>query len=598
MAATAEVQRLLAVYEVQDRSAAGVASATGGLTRLEGVSSRLSGLGTKLGGAFQFAGNRLKGLATAGLGLLGIGGGLSIIAAFKTGISTAQDFGDEVVRLARLSGLTIPVASALASAFHHYGIESETAAKVTGFLERSLGTLWLKKKAVVGFEQQFGISLRDSNHHLADSHEILLRLSDFWNNKGIPQAFKAVALQQLLGKSWQQLIPFLSAGRKGIADVESEAARLGLTLTKDNIEALKKSKEATRDWKTALGGLELQLGLALLPRLTAFTKTATDFVVNHKADILGFFNKAADFVGTFADALSRIPSGLGITDMIKGAIQAWDDLPDGLRDLLVKGVVADRSIKFLFGVSPIGAIGSAIGGALGGGIKSLLGSIFQRGGTPATPLFVKDVGLGALAGKDFWVRGAKGRFEPGGTFPAGGAAGAGGLGAVGGLLALGGVAIALVGVAELLRQNLHPFTSGDFVQNRTNAERISHETGSPLVSPAQLKTNAILNTIAYREQRLGEITGGKSDILAARTNAAIDAVERARAAVNERGEVTASRLAHANDTLEEIRNKRWEITNNLTIPITVARSATMRLSTFNSSDTSGTFDTHQRNQVT
>ena len=43
------------------------------------------------------------------------------------------------------------------------------------------------------------------------------------------------------------------------------------------ITALVAMKKATRDWGDALGGLELQIGLALVPALTDLARTATKF---------------------------------------------------------------------------------------------------------------------------------------------------------------------------------------------------------------------------------------------------------------------------------------------------------------------------------
>jgi len=62
-----------------------------------------------------------------------------------------------------------------------------------------------------------------------------------------------------------------------------------------------------------------------------------------------------------------------------------------VRDLLVKGVVADRTIKFLFGFDPAKLVLGGIGDAL----KGTLGGFLQKGGSPANPLFVVDISGGA-----------------------------------------------------------------------------------------------------------------------------------------------------------------------------------------------------------
>jgi hypothetical protein len=79
-----------------------------------------------------------------------------------------------------------------------------------------------------------------------------------------------------------------------------------------------------------------------------------------------------------------------------------------MKDLLVKGFVADRTMKFFFGMSPIHAVVSLAEGALQKGLGSLVGGIFTKGSL-ANPMIVKDIsgGLGgnetgALASGGIW----------------------------------------------------------------------------------------------------------------------------------------------------------------------------------------------------
>jgi hypothetical protein len=91
-----------------------------------------------------------------------------------------------------------------------------------------------------------------------------------------------------------------------------------------------------------------------------------------------FFTDAADFAGKAAGTIG---------DLVGAASAFWGSIPAPLRDLMLKGIVADRTIHFLFGFSPIEAVGGTL-------LKGLTGSIFQRGSSPANPLFVSDVAKG------------------------------------------------------------------------------------------------------------------------------------------------------------------------------------------------------------
>lgn len=343
----------------------------------------ISGAATGLGGALGHAGSQLKNLVTGPLGLLGLGAGLFTIAgAIEHGIGMAQSFGDEVRRLTALTGEGAASISAMASAFEHFGVAPEAAQRSIGFLEKNVGLLASRKDGIADFQKTFSFALTDTNGKIKTANELLLTTADYFNNKSIPATEKAAAISKLYGRSWQDLIPILAAGRQGIADVEAEAAAMGLTLTQDNIIALQKLKTATRDWNTALSGLELQVGLALVPSLTDLAKAMTSFVSDHRTDIVAFFRNAATegkkLVGIARDVIGSLSS-------------AWNAVPPELRDFIVKGVVADRTIKFLFGFDPIAALGKGLFGGIGG-------QFFARGSSPANPMYVAGAGIGGVGG--------------------------------------------------------------------------------------------------------------------------------------------------------------------------------------------------------
>lgn len=461
-----------------------------------------------IGGALSHAKSQLTGLATLGLTTLGVGGLFGIGAFFKTGLSKAREFGSEVVRLMDLTKLSAEIASRWAGTFEHFGIGADQATSGVQRLLTNVGKLTGNLKAERKWTEQFGFELRTGalsvkdmaaaeavlaskhstraqrlaaetklqhyfNSSVKDANGLILTAVDYWNNKSIPQTQKAAVLAKVLGKNWAEWLPILKAGRAGLSATAAELDRMGLKVTPANIKALGELKTAQRGLHSSLSALEIAVGLRLVPQLTKFTDWATGFLSSHSKDILTFFDNAAGAVETLVDAASRIPSGLGIMDMIKGAIGAWDSMPSELRDLLVKGVVADRSIKFLFGFSPIGAIGSGIGSAVasavGRGLSATVGkavgsSIVSAGLGKAfvQPVYVTNMGPGGMGG---------------GGLPGGAAAG--GMGLVAGSIALGVVAAAEVGMAELIRQKLHPTTSGDLYQrdNFTAAEQAAYHGG-------------------------------------------------------------------------------------------------------------------------
>ena len=386
--ALAETARLVTELSLRDNLSGGLARARGELSGLNSAASNtgsrlggLSNVAAGAGGAFSHLKGRIGELAGTA-GLVGLGAGLFSVVGFLTsGIATARDFGKEVGLLAAVTGLSTEKTSELAGAFHHFGIETDTALKLAGFAEKNLFKYASTAEKAAKFQQEYGLALRDSSGNIKDFNTLLLDSADFFNS-GASASQKAAAMAALYGRSWRDLIPVLRAGRQGISDAEEEAKKLGLTLTGENVGQLVKLREATRSWSTALGGLKLQIGLAAVPAITDLANAMTKFLANGgREQIVGFFKGMITYGRQAADVISH-----QVIPTFQGIYGAWLHVPKELRDLIVTGLVANKTIKFLFGFSPLQLLG---------GIGKM---IFQRGNTPATPLFVADV-TGGLGGR-------------------------------------------------------------------------------------------------------------------------------------------------------------------------------------------------------
>lgn len=343
-----------------------------------GAFDRVKGAASGMGGALSHAGGQLKNLITGPLGLIGLGAGLFTLGgAIEHGIGKAVALGDEVRRLAAITGLGAQSMSLLAGTFEHFNIGADSATRLVGFLEKNVGLLAAKKDGIVKFEKEFGLALTDSNGKIKDANALILTTVDYFNNKSIPATEKAAALSKLYGRSWQELIPFLAAGRKGIADVQVELAKYGLTLKDTDIKALADFKASQRELGTALGGLELQIGLKLVPTFKKFADGLAHFIADNGPQITRFFDDLGKFAGDAAGTIA------GTAHAVSGF---WNAIPKEFRDLITTGLIADRTIKFLFGFDPV----KAGVGLLGKGFDLFA----ARGSSPANPVFVSGLGGG------------------------------------------------------------------------------------------------------------------------------------------------------------------------------------------------------------
>ena len=177
-------------------------------------------------------------------------------------------------------------------------------------------------------------------------------------------------------------------------------------------------------FQAVLGAVAVKVGGALLPTITDALGGLSTWLDSHQQDVVDAFTGIA--------AGARQAFGI-VSGIAKGVMDAWGSIPPELRDLIVKGVVADRTMKFLFGFSPIGSIVSGLEGALakavGTGMASAgLGKLFVQ------PVFVTNMGAGGMGGN---LAG-----------DAAGAAGKGGL--LSGLFGAGADSAATVGAGGLM----------------------------------------------------------------------------------------------------------------------------------------------------
>jgi len=371
--ALAETARLVTELSLKDNLSGGLAKARGELGGLNTAASstgsrlgRLSGAAAGASGAFGHLKGRVGELAGAA-GLVGLGAGLfSVVGFLKSGIEEAKSFGDEVYKMQALTGLSAEKASELAGALHHYGIETATALKLTAFAEKNVQLYGDTAKHAAAFQKEYGFSVRDSAGHIKDFNTLLLDSADYFNGSASASQ-KAAAMAKIYGRGWMELIPVLKDGKAALLAAEEESKALGLTLTGENVSQLAKLREATRAWGTALAGLKLQIGLAAVPAITDLANAMTHFLANGgREQIVGFFKGMIAYGRQAADVISH-----QVIPTFQGIYGAWLRVPKELRDLIVTGLVANKTVKFMFGFSPFSLVTGGLGKLLSGGLSKL-----------------------------------------------------------------------------------------------------------------------------------------------------------------------------------------------------------------------------------
>lgn len=180
-------------------------------------------------------------------------------------------------------------------------------------------------------------------------------------------------------------------------DVATGAFKENTALTKEAEQRFKTFDSQLKITKNVLTDIGITIGSKLLPKMTPLLQRLNEFVTQNAGKIDKFGTDLADAFGKFADAIGKVDwkpfiDGLKFSaDAAKAAIDIFKGLPPDLQKLIVAGVAINKVT---------GGLVTAVAKDLGG---IALKFAFERGSSPANPLFVSAVGglpgAGGVPGK-------------------------------------------------------------------------------------------------------------------------------------------------------------------------------------------------------
>jgi hypothetical protein len=239
---------------------------TGDASGAIGEMKKLAGEAEKnLGKAGNDVGKFSATATKVGAGMVAVGTGL--LATAISAASTTTDLGREVSKLQRYTGLNAESASKLAYASKMSGVAVEDLAVGIGKLSKTMANSPDKLT-------KFGVEAKTADGKLRSMTDVLGEVSDKFKKMG-PGTESTAAALDLFGKSGANLLPFLLKGKDGIQELSDEADKMGLVLSQDNVDAVKKNIVAQRELSAAVQGAKVQIGNEMLPILTKFTELMT-----------------------------------------------------------------------------------------------------------------------------------------------------------------------------------------------------------------------------------------------------------------------------------------------------------------------------------
>jgi hypothetical protein len=282
-----------------------------------------------------------------------VGGG----AFFKEAIGVTNKLNGEAMRLSKALGITGDQAATLRTALGDIYSDGDT---YVGAFQKFAKTLKTNEEGM----QAMGLKTRDANGNLRDSNTL------FTEALGVVGSYKpgldqTTAAMTLFGKGVDDVMALQKLNNQVLDDAAEKNELLGMTLTKEGVEASKQYKAAMNDVGDVLEAVKNAVGQAVMPVFT---------------ELGNYFAQTGPYVvAVFKGALTGL---LATFRVVQGAVQ------------VVAGVVFEAFSTIIDGAGLLGDVFSKLfAGDFGGAAESAkaLGSRVGQGFKNAFMNFV-DVG--------------------------------------------------------------------------------------------------------------------------------------------------------------------------------------------------------------
>lgn len=245
----------------------------------------------------------------ANMGKIAAGVTVAAAGAFAVMAKRTIDSFDAMSKMAQQAGVSVEALSSLGYAADLSGLSAEQLTTNLGRLTKGIsdsinGTGEAKK----AFEA-LGISVKE----FGSADQALLAIADKFASMEDGAAKTSLAIQ-LFGRSGMQMIPFLNAGADGIANLQREADRLGVTIDTNAAKAAEQFNDDLTRLSASVTGLVNNVVKDLLPSMQSYVDVLTNAWIQtdelrYQSDkvirtgIVGFFDALAVGIAVVADGL-------------------------------------------------------------------------------------------------------------------------------------------------------------------------------------------------------------------------------------------------------------------------------------------------------
>lgn len=214
--------------------------------------------------------------------------GVSAAGGLALATRAALNYADEIGKMAQKVGMSTESLSRL-----------EYAARLSdvslGQLQVGLGQLAKNMEAGSEGLDALGISVMTADGRLRSTNDVFLEVAERFASIEDGAGKTAIAMN-IFGRSGADLIPLLNSGRDGLAEMATEADRLGITISGSTARSAERFNDSLTRIQAALGGLTNQIAAGAAPRMADLTERMIDFY--KESNIVEGVVKAIDFVMT------------------------------------------------------------------------------------------------------------------------------------------------------------------------------------------------------------------------------------------------------------------------------------------------------------
>ncbi|HEV8642377.1 MAG TPA: phage tail tape measure protein [Methylomirabilota bacterium] len=246
----------------------------------------------------------LKSAATAASA--GIAAAVTALAAITKSTANA---GDQLAKMSQKVGVSVEDLSALKHAANLSDVSLEQLQVGLGRLARNMSDASMGSGEAAQHFKALGITVANADGSLRPIRDVLLEVSDRFAGM-TDETRKAALAQELFGKSGLELVPLLNQGSAAIKAQMEEAKRLGIVWSTDAAQAAEAFNDNLTRLGSALEGVKLAIGTALIPVLRDLTDRLVQFVQTDQ------FRGWAREVGE----ILRVSTGPGLMFLARAAV--------------------------------------------------------------------------------------------------------------------------------------------------------------------------------------------------------------------------------------------------------------------------------------